>query len=103
MEAALVDRVMEAALVYLEAAEAPGLTLLGLTHSAWWESSLMLEMGWSQNSHGIITASSPSGPTTSPGFSKLGTSGRNQWRKSLNKHEPSKSVVQMSEATLLKG
>ena len=58
MEAALVDRVMEAALVYLEAAEAPGLTLLGLTHSAWWESSLMLEMGWSQNSHGIITASS---------------------------------------------
>ena len=33
MEAALVDLVMEAALVYLE--DAPDLTLLGLTHSAW--------------------------------------------------------------------
>ena len=60
MEAALVDLVIEAALVYLEVeeAEAPVLTLLGLTHSAWWESSLVLEMGWSQNSQGIITASS---------------------------------------------
>ena len=58
MEAARVDLVMEAALVYLEAEEAPVLTLFGLTHSAWWERSLVLEIGWSQNSQGIITASS---------------------------------------------
>ena len=60
IEAALVDLVMEAALVYLEVeeAEAPVLTLLGLTHSAWWESSLVLEMGLWQNSQGIMTTSS---------------------------------------------
>ena len=59
IEAALVDLVMDGALVYLDVEdEAPVLTLLGLTHSAWWESSLVLEMGLSQNSQGIITASS---------------------------------------------
>ena len=49
------DLVMEAALVYLDVAE--GLTLLGLTHSAWWERSLEEGMGWSQNSQGSITVS----------------------------------------------
>ena len=34
-----------------------GRTLAGLTHSAWWESSLVLGMGWSQNSQGSSTAS----------------------------------------------
>ena len=36
---------------------AAGRTLAGLTHSAWWESSLVLGMGWSQNSQGSSTAS----------------------------------------------
>ena len=49
------DLVMEAALVYLDVAE--GLTLFGLTHSAWWERSLEEGMGWSQNSQGSITVS----------------------------------------------
>ena len=49
------DLVMDAALVYLDVAE--GLTLLGLTHSAWWERSLEEGMGWSQNSQGSITVS----------------------------------------------
>ena len=31
--------------------------MAGLTHSAWWESSLVLGMGWSQNSQGSSTAS----------------------------------------------
>jgi len=38
--------------------DAADLTLVGLTHSAWWESSLVLEMGLSQNSQGIMTTSS---------------------------------------------
>ena len=49
------DLVMEAALVYLDVAE--GLTLFGLTHSAWWDRSLEEGMGWSQNSQGSITVS----------------------------------------------
>ena len=38
--------------------DATDLTLVGLTHSAWWERSLVLEMGLSQNSQGIMTTSS---------------------------------------------
>jgi len=38
--------------------DATDLTFVGLTHSAWWERSLVLEMGLSQNSQGIMTTSS---------------------------------------------
>ena len=44
--------------VFVADVEAMDLTLVGLTHSAWWERSLVLEMGLSQNSQGIMTTSS---------------------------------------------
>ena len=51
------DLVMEAALVYLEdeLELAEVLTLVGLTHSAWWDRSLEEGMGWLQNSQGRST------------------------------------------------
>ena len=51
---------MEDALLYLleDVMEDVGfLTLLGLTHSAWWESSLKEGIGLAQNSQGSITVS----------------------------------------------
>ena len=51
---------MEDALLYLleDVIEDVGfLTLLGLTHSAWWESSLKEGIGLEQNSQGNITVS----------------------------------------------
>ena len=54
---------MEVARVYLleeeteEVTEEVFLTLLGLTHSAWWESSLNEGNGLAQNSQGSITVS----------------------------------------------
>ena len=53
---------MEVARVYLleEVTEEVFLTLFGLTHSAWWESSLKEGIGLSQNSQGSITVSAES-------------------------------------------
>ena len=50
---------MEDALLYLleDVMEDVFLTLLGLTHSAWWESSLNEGIGFAQNSQGSITVS----------------------------------------------
>ena len=54
---------MEVALVYLleavleEDMEDEFLTLLGLTHSAWWERSLKEGIGLAQNSQGSMTVS----------------------------------------------
>lgn len=54
---------MEDALLYLledvmeDVMEEGFLTLLGLTHSAWWESSLNEGIGLEQNSQGSITLS----------------------------------------------
>ena len=54
---------MEVARVYLleeeteEVTEEVFLTLLGLTHSAWWERSLKEGIGLAQNSQGNITVS----------------------------------------------
>ena len=50
---------MEVARVYLleEETEEVFLTLLGLTHSAWWDRSLKEGIGLAQNSQGSITVS----------------------------------------------